>query len=261
MSQVDRRLLIATITAIVVALIALLYSFLMSQGVVKISGREIVCIETIVEGPQGEQGIQGICGPEGEAGLTGPQGLPGEPGEIGPIGPQGEPGIKGEVGATGARGDEGDPGVRGSYYGSFFDTTSQQITAINTPIAMKLNSTTAFNGVSIVEGDRITIANSGVYNIAFSAQVVNFSNSDFARIDIWLNKNGTPIPWTNTGYTLGKKGDKFVAAWNFVQPANAGDYFQLIWDADIDNVRLEATEPVGIIPGVPSIILTVEQVS
>lgn len=282
MPETDRRLLFTTAIAIALAVASIIYTILIARGVVKISGNDVVCIETVLEGEPGvpgPQGEPGICGPTGETGLRGPKG---EKGNVGPIGPQGLPGETGPRGFTGERGlrgltgetglqgevgpkgDKGDPGVRGSYYGSFYDTTDQAATSVNTPLAMKLNSTVSSNGVSIVNTDRITIANEGVYNIAFSAQMRDTSTKDDAEIKIWLRKNGQDIEWTNTGFALEKKNGSLVAAWNFMEPASAGDYFQLMWATNELLAVIKATAATTtpyISPGIPSLILTVEQVS
>ena len=48
-----------------------------------------------IQGPQGEQGKQGLQGPQGDKGSQGPQG---PVGEKGPRGPPGPPGDKGPTG-------------------------------------------------------------------------------------------------------------------------------------------------------------------
>jgi hypothetical protein len=273
-----------SIVALVAALIAIIFSALLVSGVIKTSASEVICIERIYEGLPGEPGPAGepgTCGPAGEIGLTGPAGEKGERGPIGPQGPTGEAGatgprgidgerglrglqgLQGEIGATGAKGDKGDPGVRGSYYGSFYDTTDQPIVAINTAQAMKLNSEVSKNGVRVVSNDRITIDNTGVYNIAFSAQIVDNSNSD-AVVEIWLRKNNSDVIYTNTAFKLTKKGGQEILAWNFMEPANTGDYFQLMWVSSALNVVIYASDSQTTpypAPGIPSLILTVEQVS
>lgn len=57
------------------------------------------------------------------------------------------------------------------------------------------------NGVSVVSGSRITLANAGIYNIQFSAQI-DKSDAGNDDIDIWLAKNGANVSWTNTSQTL-----------------------------------------------------------
>ena len=60
--------------------------------------------ESVLHGPQGEQGTQGEVGPQGPQGDAGPQGEPG---------PRGLPGINGEAGETGPQGPKGDTGPEG----------------------------------------------------------------------------------------------------------------------------------------------------
>jgi hypothetical protein len=117
-------------------------------------------------------------------------------------------------------------------------------------------------GVSVVSGTRITIANAGIYDIQFSAQIdkTDGGNDD---IDIWLAKNGQNLSWTNTRQTLvGTTTEKYVAAWNFVVQASASDYFELMWSsADVDmRILAQVAETGPDRPGIPSLIVTVTQV-
>jgi hypothetical protein len=131
---------------------------------------------------------------------------------------------------------------------------------------MTLNQTTngvggvVAQGVSVASGSRITFANTGVYNIQFSAQMDKTdAGSDDASI--WLRQNGVDVPWSNTNITLDAT-RRSVAAWNFIISANAGDYVQLMWSTPDVNMRILAavsgTNPVR--PAIPSLILTVQQV-
>lgn len=72
----------------------------------------------------------------------------------------------------GPPGPQGPAGVVGGYLGSFYDITNQTGIAGNVLTMNIGNSDTWNSGVSITSGNRITIANPGVYNIAFSAQMV-----------------------------------------------------------------------------------------
>lgn len=290
MSQIDRRFSVALVVAIALGIGSLTYTNLLARGVIKVSAQEIICPEEVVEGTpgtpgepgaQGQVGEPGATGEQGETGKTGargPQGAQGEcgpPGPAGPTGPkgntgpqgiQGLQGIRGETGATGEKGEKGDPGVKGSFYGSFYDTQDQPRSGnptVDTPIPFLLNEETSASGVSIVDGSKISIDNEGVYNIAFSAQIVDTGNTD-AIVNIWIRKNDKDISWTNTGFQVPKKDGKFLAAWNFMEPANSGDYFQLMWSTNVSTVKIRAfpeSESAPIYPGIPSLILTVEQVS
>jgi hypothetical protein len=120
-----------------------------------------------------------------------------------------------------------------------------------------------------VGGYKITFAQSGKFNIAFSSQIYNGSNSQRAVV-IWLSKNGiTSDKWveeTSTDLYLGKDAltEREVAAWNFFVDADPGDYFALMIATNGDRVSLYGngsgvTSPAGI-PKIPSTILTVNQV-
>ena len=220
-------------------------------------------------GPQGIQGPIGLTGPQGiqgQIGITGPQGPQGIQGPIGLTGPQGPQGIQGEKGETG---DQGPIGISPVLYaGSFYDTTTQKNLVANIARPMLLNNVTdgingvIADGVSVVDGSKITIAHAGTYNIQFSAQMSKNSNGADA-VNIWLRKNNENIANTNTQFLVAQDTKKFVAAWNYVVEANDDDYFELMWlspDATMEIHYLGSQSINGYeIPAIPSLILTVTQ--
>lgn len=68
---------------------------------------------SVIAGPRGPVGPQGIPGPRGFNGLRGPQGVPGPVGPQGPAGATGPQGPQGLTGATGAVGPQGPVGATG----------------------------------------------------------------------------------------------------------------------------------------------------
>jgi hypothetical protein len=155
------------------------------------------------------------------------------------------------------------------YYGAFQDNTSQTAASINTAYAMKLGITDLNNGVTVVSDGsnltRVTIANTGIYNIQFSAQF-DRTNSGTDSVDIWLRKNGVDVPGSGGKIVLagGAVASAIIATWNYVLDVAAGDYYQLMWSTPDTHVRLlyEAaqTSPFAH-PIIPSVILTVTQQS
>ena len=217
---------------------------------------------TGAEGPQGSTGPTGIQGPQGETGPTGPIGITGPQGSTGPTGIQGPTGPTG-VGATGATGPAGAGGANG-YWGSFWDTTTQTAAVANTPYAITLNSAdTDNNGVSIASSSQMTFANAGVYSITFSIQFTNHSTAT-GNTQIWLKKNGTNIPDTNSHFDVpDKQGSAYsseILTVNFVLKLNANDYIQVWWQTANTSVYLETIAAAGAYPLTPSIILTAQQV-
>ena len=148
-------------------------------------------------------------------------------------------------------------------YGSFFDTTTQSGIA-NSVLTMSLNNSDPWNsGVSVLSGNRITLANAGVYNIQFSAQMVKTSGNSASHAHIWLSKNGLAVPISASQIGFPSNSVYVVAAWNFFfQTTTPNEYVQLQWEinSNVDNgISLQYQPPSGNIPAIPSIILTVNQ--
>jgi hypothetical protein len=257
-----------------------------------------------VQGEQGEQGVEGPQGIQGETGAAltvlgsypdlaafeaGAGGSPGNPGEawllesdgslmiwntatnlwedVGDLqGPQGVQGIQGPQGEQGIQGVQGIQGIAGGfgYLGSFYDTTNQTGVA-NSVLTMNIGNSDAWNsGVSITSGNRISIANPGVYNIAFSAQMVKTSGNSATHAHIWLSQNGTDVPITGSQIGFPSNSVYVVAAWNFFfKTTVVNEYVQLKWEinSNVDNgVVIQSAVAVGDIPAIPGLIVTVNQV-
>ena len=149
-----------------------------------------------------------------------------------------------------------------SYYGNFLSTVTQSNAGATAANAITYNTTDLTRGVSIVSNSRIRITNGGVYNIQFSAQLQKTSGGD-DQVDIWLSKNGTNVPNSNTTVLLTSNPGYGVAAWNFLVNAASGDYYELYWSSADTTAVLHAasagTNPTR--PAIPSVILSVTQVS
>ena len=143
-------------------------------------------------------------------------------------------------------------------YGSFYDTTDQTAAVINTAYAMTFDTTDISYGVTRGSPtSRIYVDRSNIYNIQFSAQVINTSGGGAHRVWIWLRKNGVDITQSATVIRIQGNNTENVAAWNFLLQMNAGDYFELMWEVDNTGVQLHADAATAVHPAIPSIILTV----
>lgn len=152
-------------------------------------------------------------------------------------------------------------------YGSFCDTTDQTAASATSAYAITLNTTDLSNGVTVVSGSRITFEFSGIYNIQFSVQLTNDTNSS-QDIDIWFAKNGANIANSNSRFGLAPRksaGDPYhtVGSLNFFVQVQGGDYVQLFWRSSDVAARIEhyaaGTNPTR--PAIPSVILTATFVS
>ena len=145
--------------------------------------------------------------------------------------------------------------------GAFQSGVSQSGSA-NVSQSINFEVTDISSGVSIASNSRITLANSGTYNIQFSAQIDRVSGSGTDTIHIWLKKNGSNVNASAGAVTIsgGASAAKTIAAWNYVVNANANDYYELVWQTTDANIKLINDAAGGNIPSTPSIILTVTQV-
>jgi len=150
-------------------------------------------------------------------------------------------------------------GISTGYYGNFFDTTTQNAVGINTYQPVTINTTDISNQVSIANSSHIVVANSGIYNIQFSLQIDKSQGSQ-AHVYIWLKKNGVDVPNSATELAVQGTNSEVVAAWNFVVSASANDYYELMWSSTDDHIQIKARTASGVVPAIPSIILTVVSV-
>ena len=150
-------------------------------------------------------------------------------------------------------------GIVTGYYGSFYDTTTQNVVGVNTYQPVTINTTDISNQVSIANSSHIVVANSGIYNIQFSLQI-DKSQGSLAHVYIWLKKNGVDVPNSATELAVQGTSSEIVAAWNFVVSASANDYYELMWSSTDDHIQIKARTASGVVPAIPSIILTVVSV-
>jgi len=144
---------------------------------------------------------------------------------------------------------------------SYWSTADQTGTA-NSIQAMTITNNDWETGISVANSSRITMANAGKYNIAFSAQLRQTNSQGV--VNIWLAKNGTAVANSNTKVSISANDPYAVAAWNFFVDAAANDYYQIMWSSSSANSIIEAEAATGsgatLHPAIPSVIITVNQV-
>jgi len=149
-------------------------------------------------------------------------------------------------------------------YGAFSSDQDQTATA-NTATLMTLNTTDFANEVSIATS-KITVANSGIYNLQFSAQ---FQNTDtaFQDVYIWLKQDGVDIPGS-TGFVsvpnrhAGTDGHSIVG-WNYFLNMAASDYVEIYWSVPNTAVSIQhlAASGTPTKPSTQSVVATLSFVS
>ena len=158
------------------------------------------------------------------------------------------------------------PGIVGSsVYGSFYDTTNQTGNA-GSVLTMKLSNSDTWNtNVSIVSGTQIKVATPGVYNLAFSAQMVKVTGNSATHTHIWLAQNGLTVPYSGSQINFPSNSVYIIAAWNFFfETTNVNEYVELKWliNSNQNNAVIIETQPSsGSIPEVPSLIVTINRIN
>jgi hypothetical protein len=144
-----------------------------------------------------------------------------------------------------------------SRYGSFYDTTTQTATVINTATAITFNTTDLSRGVTIGSPtSRVYVDTEGIYNFQTSIQLDSTVATD-QEFYLWFRKNGTDV--TNSASQVRVKGNnaEVFLALNYFFDLKAGDYVELMFSVTNLGVQLLASGAVAPHPGIPSIILTV----
>lgn len=141
--------------------------------------------------------------------------------------------------------------------GAFYSTGSITTTA-NQSGSFTYTTSLGVNSIHINTIDsHIVVDKSATYNFQFSIQIHNQSSA--ALIAVWLKKNGVNVPDTATYLDVASNKKAFFAL-NIWDTANAGDYYEIAYQADQTGVIFETVAATGNIPQSPMIILTVNQV-
>jgi hypothetical protein len=141
-------------------------------------------------------------------------------------------------------------------YLSAYSLDTQNIAVGATGQAITYDNIDFSQGISITGGSNIRVATAGKYNIQFSLQLDEGASS-ITDAWIWLKKNSTDIPASNTQYSWRSRG---VAAWNFFVDALPSDLFQIYIATSTNNVSLVTDTAPFAGPVIPSVILTVNKI-
>jgi hypothetical protein len=152
-------------------------------------------------------------------------------------------------------------------YGAFQDSTDQVAASTTVAYPVTFNTTDFSNGVTVASNSRITVANAGIWNLQFSIQLTNTTNST-QDVDVWFRVNGTNVPASNSRFGLAPRksaGDPFhlIMALNYFVSLNATDYVEIVWRTTDTGVYIEhypvSASPTR--PAIPSAIATLSFVS
>ena len=144
-----------------------------------------------------------------------------------------------------------------SRYGSFYDTTTQTATVINTATAITFNSTDLSRGVYLGSpASRIYVDSEGIYNFDTSFQI-DKTTGGTAVFDFWFRLNGVDVTNSCSRIRIQGNNAEIFSSLNYFFKLKAGDYVELMFSVTDLSVELKTFPAAAPHPGIPSIILTV----
>jgi hypothetical protein len=144
-----------------------------------------------------------------------------------------------------------------SRYGSFYDTTTQTATTINTAKAITFNSTDLSGGVYLGSPtSRIYVDTEGIYNFDTSFQLDKTAGG-VGLFYLWFRLNGVDVPNSASQIRIQGNNAEIFSSLNYFFDLKANDYVEIMYSVDDLSVQLLAEPASAPHPGIPSIILTV----
>ena len=123
-------------------------------------------------------------------------------------------------------------------YGFFTDGTQTNPVA-NTINLIGVSVTGPTNGISVVGGTAITVANAGVYTKMFTLSV-NKTSGGSSTISIWLRLNGVDIAGSCQDLILTGALDTIFVSGNYTLSIPAGGNIQMCWSSADTTMQLLA---------------------
>jgi hypothetical protein len=149
------------------------------------------------------------------------------------------------------------PQLKRARYGSFYDTTTQTGTVINTAKAITFNTTDLSNGVYIGSPtSRIYVDNEGIYNYDMSFQLDKTSGGT-GEFYIWFRLNGVDVANSASYIQIQGNNSEIFSSLNYFFNLKSGDYVEIMFSVSDLSVEVAAFAASAPVPAIPSIILTV----
>lgn len=152
------------------------------------------------------------------------------------------------------------------HYGLFYDLTDQS-DGVNTPNAITFNTPVTQEGITMVDGSKITFSRGGKFKFTLTAQVQNADNQAH-NFYLWGMANGANMPNTLTRLSVpashGGLPGAIVMERSYFGEVSAGMYIQVMWMTDDSNVTLQYTAAQAgppALPATPSVYLAVHEVA
>jgi len=143
-----------------------------------------------------------------------------------------------------------------SRYGSFYDTTTQTATVINTATAITFNTTDLSQGVVLATTSQVQVDTEGIYDFQTSIQL-DKTTGGTAIFDLWFRLNGVDVADSASRIRIQGNNAEIFSSLNYFFDLKANDYVELMFSVTDLGVEITAFAAAAPVPGIPSIILTV----
>jgi hypothetical protein len=144
--------------------------------------------------------------------------------------------------------------------GYFYNTVTQTNPVSSGVNVVAFNSIAVNVGITLVTGTKLTVSRTANYNLQFSVQLQKTTGPS-TTVDIWINRNGSLYPDTNTTLALTGSNTVLLAGWSYILALNAGDFVEIAWSSPDTTVTLTAVpgQVAPLRPVTPSARCTVVQ--
>lgn len=150
--------------------------------------------------------------------------------------------------------------------GTFIRTTTQNIASPADAEAITYDLSIDNVSITVVDGSKITVQNTGSFVLSFSAIGHNAGSSNAKWLNIFLKKNGSVVADSSTIVAVSKDNPTTVVATFVLEATAPTDYWELFLAGQDTNCEILATPAQAAVPGVspamprcPSIIVAMWQ--
>jgi len=150
------------------------------------------------------------------------------------------------------------PGDADYIGGSFTSTADQPIPQLPNTLAVTYNVTELSNGVTVVGGSCLTVAEDGVYAFDISPQLYHTGGSG-TIITFWAKLNGVNMPRSASSLEMGNNNNRTLPFLQLDIPMTAGQCLEWFFTQTGVNTSLEHFAASGPIPEIPSVIVNVKR--
>lgn len=161
------------------------------------------------------------------------------------------------------RGPQGPGGDLGAY-GSFYDTTDQELVTTAAAQVVAIGNTLEARLMSITGGDTLVLGADGTFSMTFSIQFTNANNS-MQTATVWLKYEGSNYANSARHFDVpsshGGNPGSMVGTVNFVATGSAGEEIQIFWAGTSTDLKIDSYSNGA--PGAaatPGVMLTIQQV-